>query len=88
SVSTGDIRKTLSEKLTKPALVDWAVVDVAVQRRDGMPVSIGKRVEMPVVAEAPANPPSHSFFGHNTGGFRFTKYYANTPSLPMPAILP
>ncbi|MEZ0226593.1 MAG: L,D-transpeptidase family protein, partial [Alphaproteobacteria bacterium] len=47
SVSTGDIRKTLSEKLTKPALVDWAVVDVAVQRRDGMPVSIGKRVEMP-----------------------------------------
>jgi L,D-transpeptidase ErfK/SrfK len=89
SVTTSDIRTALSQKLTSPALVDWNTVNVAVNRRDGMPVSIGKRVDAPLaVAEAKTDSPRRSFFGHNKGPFRFTKYYANSPAYPLPPILP
>lgn len=90
AVSTSDIRAALSAKLESPALVDWSIVDMTVKRRDGMPVSIGKRVEVPpAVAEAPAaSAPRRSFFGHNNSPLRFTKYYANSPAYTLPPILP
>lgn len=42
-VTVADIRDTLNKKLNTEALVDWDTIKVTVERRDGMPVSIGRR---------------------------------------------
>ena len=54
AVTTDEIRATLNQRLTTPALVDWETVDMVVSQRDGTPVSIGRRAEgAPAIAAAP-----------------------------------
>jgi L,D-transpeptidase ErfK/SrfK len=55
SVSVSDVRAALERKVAGKALVDWETVDVAVRRRDGMPVSIGRRIEGPMVSQTDAS---------------------------------
>jgi L,D-transpeptidase ErfK/SrfK len=75
SVSSSEIREALNTRLTSRAMVDWSTVDVAIKRRDGMPISIGRS------ADGVTQPAIQPAYAANAGGS--APYYAPQPNVAV-----